>query len=65
MVATRLPALAGVAEIDMVTTGAEMANALEAQMAADTPDAGARDPRLPSPSSWESRIGEIEAALAR
>jgi glycosyltransferase involved in cell wall biosynthesis len=63
VVATRLPALADVSLIEMVGTGAQMAAALEAELAADTDERRRARSAAAQPHSWEARIQEIAAAL--
>ena len=64
VVATPLPALAGV---DAVTTAADapgMAAALDAALAADSPEARAERSHAARAHSWDTRLAEIATAIA-
>jgi glycosyltransferase involved in cell wall biosynthesis len=63
VVATPLPALAGVEEVEVAAGGAATTTALERAFAADSPGARAERSRAASGHSWEARIAEIAAAL--
>jgi glycosyltransferase involved in cell wall biosynthesis len=63
VVATPLPALAGVGEVEIGADAAAMAAALGRAIAADSPAARGERSRAAAGHSWEARIAEIEAAL--
>jgi glycosyltransferase involved in cell wall biosynthesis len=63
VVATPLPALSDVSLIETVTTGGEMAAALEAALAADSDERRRARSAAARPHSWEARIEEIAVAL--
>lgn len=63
VIATELPALAGVEGIERVADAGAMVAAVEREMAVDTPERRRQRSRLAGGHSWESRIAEIEAAL--
>ena len=63
VVATPLPALSGVAEIEVAPSGGAMATALDRALAADSPSARAERSRAAAGHSWDARIAEIAAAL--
>jgi glycosyltransferase involved in cell wall biosynthesis len=59
VVATPLPALAGVAEIATATDAAELAARLDEALASDTPARRAERSRAAAAHSWERRLDEI------
>jgi glycosyltransferase involved in cell wall biosynthesis len=63
VLATPLPALAGVDEVDTVADAGQLVEAAERHFAADTPELRRQRSRDASSHSWENRIDEIEAAL--
>jgi glycosyltransferase involved in cell wall biosynthesis len=63
VLATPLPALAGVEEVDTVADAGQLVEAAERHFAADTPELRRQRSRDASSHSWENRIEEIEAAL--
>ncbi len=63
LVATRLPALAGVEDVIAVDGAAEMVARLGEAMASDSPEARAARSARASSHSWESRIDQIDHAL--
>jgi glycosyltransferase involved in cell wall biosynthesis len=64
VVATPLPALSGVAEIETAADAPAMAAALDRALAADTPQARAERSRRAAGHSWDARLAEISAALS-
>ncbi|HTR88618.1 MAG TPA: glycosyltransferase [Solirubrobacteraceae bacterium] len=64
VVATELPALAGVAEVRVAHDAPEMARLLEQELAADGPERRARRSAAAAAHSWERRLGEIGQAIA-
>jgi glycosyltransferase involved in cell wall biosynthesis len=65
VVATPLPALAGVAEIAVAEDAPQMAVLLEEALLADSPAARRERSRTAAAHSWEQRLQEIAAAVAR
>ena len=63
VLATPLPALEGVAEIETVASATELVDAADRELAADTAERRAQRSRDAAAHSWEARIEEIEAAL--
>jgi glycosyltransferase involved in cell wall biosynthesis len=63
VLATPLPALAGVEEVDTVADAGQLVQAAERHFAADTPELRRQRSSEASSHSWENRIEEIEAAL--
>ncbi len=63
VLATPLPALEGVDAIDTVADAAELVEAAERGLAADSPERRRRRSAAAAAHSWEARIEEIEAAL--
>jgi glycosyltransferase involved in cell wall biosynthesis len=63
VLSTPLPALEGVAAVDTVVGAAQLATAMEAKLADDTPERRQERSRAAAAHSWQGRIGEIEAAL--
>jgi glycosyltransferase involved in cell wall biosynthesis len=63
VVATPLPALAGVAEVETAAGGAAMGAALERLLAEDSPARRAERSRAAAGHSWEARLEEIAEAL--
>jgi glycosyltransferase involved in cell wall biosynthesis len=63
VLATPLPALAGVDEVDTVADAGQLVEAAERHFAADTPELRRQRSRDASSHSWKNRIEEIEAAL--
>jgi glycosyltransferase involved in cell wall biosynthesis len=59
VVATPLPALAGVTEIAVAADAATMAERLDEALAADSPARRAERSRAASGHSWERRLDEI------
>jgi glycosyltransferase involved in cell wall biosynthesis len=64
VVATPLPALSGVAEIETAADAPAMAAALDRALSADTPQARAERSRRAAGHSWDARLAEIAAALS-
>src|SRR5262249_51231148 len=64
VVTTALPALAGVEEVDIIADAPGLVAAVEAEMSRDTPDRRRTRSDAARAHSWESRIEEIESALA-
>jgi len=64
VLSTRLPALEGVAAVERVGDAAELVAALERELAVDSAERRGERSREASVHSWETRIEEIEAALA-
>jgi glycosyltransferase involved in cell wall biosynthesis len=65
VVATPLPSLEQIAEVALAADAQGFERQLEALWAADSPERRAERSRLASASSWEARIAEIDAAIAR
>jgi glycosyltransferase involved in cell wall biosynthesis len=63
VLATPLPALAGVEEVDTVADAGQLVQAAERHFAADTPELRRQRSSEASSHSWENRIEEIEGAL--
>jgi glycosyltransferase involved in cell wall biosynthesis len=63
VLATPLPALAGVEAVETVDGPAQLVAAAERELAADTPERRRQRSRDAAAHSWEARIGEIERAL--
>ncbi len=63
VLATPLPALEGVEEVEMVAGAAQLVAVAEREFAADTPERRRRRSRAAASHSWEARIEEIEGAL--
>jgi glycosyltransferase involved in cell wall biosynthesis len=63
VVATPLPALAGVAEVETAAGGAAMGATLERLLAEDSPARRAERSRAAAGHSWEARLEEIAEAL--
>ena len=63
VVTTRLPALAGLDEVNPVTTPEEMVAAIEHELAADTPARRAARSAAAQAHSWEERIAQIARVL--
>jgi glycosyltransferase involved in cell wall biosynthesis len=63
VVATPLPALEGVAGVEAVRDAGELVEAVERELALNSPARRAQRSREASGHSWDSRIEEIEAAL--
>jgi glycosyltransferase involved in cell wall biosynthesis len=63
VLATPLPALAGVEGIVTVASAADLVAACERELAADTPERRRERSRVAASHSWEARIEEIETAL--
>jgi glycosyltransferase involved in cell wall biosynthesis len=63
VVSTPLPALDGVEDVVIAADAQAMADALERELAADTPELRAERSRRAASHSWDARIEEIEAAL--
>jgi glycosyltransferase involved in cell wall biosynthesis len=65
VIATELPALAGINEVQTARDGQEMAAKLERALDTDTPELRASRARAASEHSWERRLQEIADAIAR
>ena len=65
VVASPLPSIAGVEGIETADGADAFAAALDAALAADSPDARRARNALADGHSWEARLAEIEAAVAR
>jgi glycosyltransferase involved in cell wall biosynthesis len=63
VLATPLPALEGVEEVETVRSAGDLVEATERQLAVDTPERRRRRSRDAAAHSWEARIEEIERAL--
>lgn len=63
VLATPLPALEGVEEIDTVANAEQLVEAVERKLAADTPERRRQRSADAASHSWEARIEEIETAL--
>jgi glycosyltransferase involved in cell wall biosynthesis len=63
VVATPLPALDGVEDVVIAADAEAMAAAIDAELAADTPELRAERSRRAASHSWDARIEQIEAAL--
>lgn len=63
VLATPLPALEGLEEVETVADAGALVAAAERELAADTPERRAQRSRAAASHSWEARIEEIEAAL--
>jgi glycosyltransferase involved in cell wall biosynthesis len=63
VLATPLPALAGLEEVETVASAAELVATAERELAADTPERRAQRSREAASHSWEARIKEIEQVL--
>lgn len=64
VVATPLPAIAGVAGVQVAADAQAMAESLDRALAADSPQRRAQRSRAAAANSWERRLQEIAAALA-
>jgi glycosyltransferase involved in cell wall biosynthesis len=64
VLATPLPALAGVAEVRTAADAQEMARLLEEALAEDTPERRRERSRQAAAHSWDRRLEEIAAAVA-
>jgi glycosyltransferase involved in cell wall biosynthesis len=64
VVATPLPALAGIAEVQSAPDATAIAELLEEALAHDTPKRRAERSRLAASHSWERRLEEIALAIA-
>lgn len=64
VVATPLPAIAGVAEVETAADAGEMARLLEAAMAGDEPARRAARSAAAAGHSWEARLEQIAAAIS-
>jgi glycosyltransferase involved in cell wall biosynthesis len=64
VLATPLPALAGVADVRFAAGAGEMASLLEEELAHDSPARRRERSRRAAAHSWEERLREIAAALA-
>jgi glycosyltransferase involved in cell wall biosynthesis len=64
VVATPLPAIAGVAEVETAADADAMARLLEAAMAADGPERRAARSDAAAGHSWEARLEQIATAIA-
>ncbi len=65
VVATPLPALAGVADVASAPDASGIAELLDAALAEDSPSSGARSARARAAAhSWDARLQEIAAAIA-
>ena len=65
VVATRLPSLEGVDGVAFATGAAEMAECLSSELAADSDGRQHERAELAARHSWDTRLAEIDAALAR
>lgn len=63
VIATPLPALAGVEDVEIVTDADAAIAAIERELASDTPERRRARSQRALGHSWQSRIAEIEAAL--
>jgi glycosyltransferase involved in cell wall biosynthesis len=63
VIATQLPALEAVEDVERVAGAAEMAAALDRALAEDTPERRHERSRRAAEHSWDARIGEIARAL--
>jgi glycosyltransferase involved in cell wall biosynthesis len=63
VVATPLPALAGVSEVATAPDARGIAGLLERELAADTPQRRAERSRAAAAHSWDRRLGEIASAV--
>jgi glycosyltransferase involved in cell wall biosynthesis len=65
VVATPLPALAGVQEVSPAADAASFRSALERELAADTPERRAQRSAAAASHSWDERLREIARAVER
>jgi hypothetical protein len=63
VIATPLPALAGVEDVEIVTDADAAIATIERELASDTPERRRARSERALGHSWQSRIAEIEAAL--
>ncbi|HEX3692051.1 MAG TPA: glycosyltransferase [Solirubrobacteraceae bacterium] len=63
VVATELPALAGIAEVAVAPSAEQMAQAIESALAEDSPQRRQSRSSAAAAHSWERRLSEIAAAI--